>query len=154
MLIREAALDELPRIAKLKDQIHEAHVKGRPDLFVSNHDLQAFFQNTADKNCRLLLAEVDGEVVGYALLQYVSRPANPYMNARKFVHVHEFCVDENHQRMGIGKRLMEELKTLARRNGYPRIELDVWSFNEGAMQFYEAAGMHAFRTYMEMDTAE
>ena len=152
--IREATLDEMPRIAELKHQIHELHVQGRPDLFVSNHDLQAFMQNSAAKNCSLLLAEMEGEVVGYVLMQYVSRPANPYMNARKFVHVEEFCVDEKHQRMGIGRLLMETLRTTAREKGYPRIELDVWSFNEGAKQFYEAAGMHAFRTYMEMDTAE
>jgi ribosomal protein S18 acetylase RimI-like enzyme len=127
------------------------HVQGRPDIFVSNHDLQAFAQNSAAKNCILLLAEQAGEVVGYAMLQFVSRPANPYMNARKFVHVEEFCVDENHQRMGIGQRLMAGLKKLAREKGCPRIELDVWSFNERAKQFYEAAGMTAYRTFMEMD---
>ena len=49
---------------------------------------------------------------------------------------------------------MEALKQLARKNGCPRIELDVWSFNEGAKQFYEAAGMKPFRTFMEMDANE
>ena len=63
-------------------------------------------------------------------------------------------MDENHQRMGIGRKLMDALKQTAQKNQYPRIELDVWSFNEGAKQFYEAAGMKAFRTFMEMDTME
>ena len=114
--------------------------------------MEAFTGQAAAKNCSLLMAEQDGEPVGFVLLQYVERTASPYMNARKFVHVEEFCVDENHQRMGIGQKLMEALKRLAREKGYPRIELDVWGFNEGAKRFYEACGMTAFRTFMEMET--
>ena len=154
IIIRKAELDELPRIAELKRQIHEVHVKGRPDLFAPYQGAEAFAGHAAAKNCSLLLAETDGIPVGFVLLQYVDRPASPYMNARRFVHVEEFCVDENHQRMGIGQKLMDALKQLAREKGYPRIELDVWSFNEGAKQFYESCGMKAYRTFMEMDTME
>ena len=148
--MREAPLDELPRIAHLKKQIHDLHVAGRPDLFIPIADMDAFTAHAAAQNCALLIAECGGEVAGYVLIRYVDRPANPYMNARSFVHVEEFCVDEDHQRMGIGKRLMEALKQLAREKGYLRIELDVWSFNEGAKRFYEASGMTAYRTFMEM----
>ncbi len=123
---------------------------GRPDLFTPYKDLESFADNAAAKNCRLVLAESAGQVVGYAMIQFVDRPASPYMNARTFLHVEEFCVDENHQRMGVGLKLMEALKELARENGYSRIELDVWNFNEGAKRFYEAAGMNAYRTFMEM----
>ena len=151
LLVREVSLDELPRIAAMKRQIHEVHVQGRPDLFAPYKDLDAFADHASAKNCHLLLAEQNGQPVGFALYQYVERPASPYMNARKFMHVEEFCVDETCRRMGVGKQLMDALKAAAKRDGYPRIELDVWSFNEGAKQFYEAAGMKAYRTFMEMD---
>ena len=151
IVIRPAGLDELPRIAALKKQIHDVHVAGRPDLFTPYSSLDAFSDRSAAKGCALLLAEEAGETVGYVMYQLVHRPASPYMKERHFVHVEEFCVDENHQRMGIGRRLMDGLKELAREKGCPRIELDVWGFNEGAKQFYEAAGMTAFRTFMEMD---
>ncbi len=39
----------------------------------------------------------------------------------------------------------------AARMRFPRIELDVWSFNEEAERFYEAAGFKTYRRYMEMD---
>jgi len=151
IVIREAGLDELPRIADLKYQIHQVHVEGRPDIFTPYKDLTAFAEHSAAKNCCLLLAEMAGAPVGFAMLQYVDRPANPYIKARKYVHVEEFCVDENHQCMGVGRKLMDALKALAREKGYPRIELDVWNFNEGAKQFYEAVGMNAYRTFMEMN---
>ena len=150
LIIREAGLDEMPRIADLKRQIHDVHVQGRPDLFTPYKDLEVFAEHSAAKKCSLLLAEQNDQVVGFVMLQYVERPASPYMKARKFLHVEEFCVDENHQRMGIGVRLMEALKRLAREKGYPRIELDVWAFNEGAKQFYEAVGMKTYRCFMEM----
>ena len=151
ILLREAGLEELPRIAAMKQQIHNVHMNGRPDLFAPYKDLNDFTAHSAAKGCSLLLAEAAGEPVGYVMLQYVHRPPSPYMKERKFIHVEEFCVDESHQRTGIGSLLMEALKKLAREKGYPRIELDVWSFNEGARQFYEAAGMKPFRTFMEMD---
>ena len=152
--IREAGLDEMERIADLKRQIHQVHVQGRPDLFAPFGPMSVFAAHSAAKNCSLLLAEANEQVAAYAMIQYVDRPAGPYMNARKFVHVEEFCVDEGHQRMGVGRRLMEALKHLAREKGYPRIELDVWSFNDGARQFYEAVGMQCFRTFMEMNVDE
>lgn len=151
MIIRQAELDELPRIAALKKQIHDVHVVGRPDLFTPYSSLDAFADHSAAKGCALLIAEDAGESVGYVMYQLVCRPASPYMKERHFVHVEEFCVDENHQRMGIGSMLMAGLKELAREKGCPRIELDVWNFNEGAKQFYETAGMRAYRTFMEMD---
>ena len=134
VMIRRAELEELPRIACLKKQIHDVHVNGRPDLFTPYTCLEAFADDSAAKGCTLLLAETAGEPVGYVMYRFVHRPSSPYMKERDFVHVEEFCGDENHQRMGIGRGLMEELKRLAREAGCPRIELDVWGFNEGAKQ--------------------
>lgn len=151
ILIRKADLNEHERIAGLKMQIHNLHVNGRPDLFNPITDMHAFAENAAGKNCSLLLAECADEVVGYAMYQIVDRPQGPYMNARRFLHVEEFCVGDSHQRKGIGTQLMDALKEIARFENCPRVELDVWAFNEGAKQFYEACGMRAYRTFMEME---
>ena len=154
IVIREAGLEEMPRIAELKRQIHNVHVNGRPDLFTPYSSLDAFADHSAAKGCALLLAEQAGEPVGYAMYQLVHRTSSPYMKERHFLHVEEFCVDENHQRMGVGRMLMDGLKALAREKDCPRIELDVWSFNESAKQFYEAVGMKTFRTFMEVKVIE
>ena len=47
--------------------------------------------------------------------------------------------------------LMQKIRQDAHERGYPRIELDVWSFNDEAMRFYASVGMRPFRTFMEMD---
>ena len=71
------------------------------------------------------------------------------MCERKFMHVEEFCVDESCHRQGIGRKLMEALRKDAAESGYPRLELDVWAFNEGARKFYESVGFTTFRYFME-----
>ena len=151
LVIRETTLNEMSRVASMKQQIHELHVQGRPDLFAPYKDLTVFADHASAKNCHLLLAEQAGEPVGFVLSQYVDRAASAHMNAHRFLHVDEFCVDKNHQRLGIGKQLMDALKIIAKRDGYTRIELNFWSFNESAKQFYEAVGMKAYRTSMEME---
>ncbi len=40
-------------------------------------------------------------------------------------------------------------KADARKKGFPRIELDMWSFNESALAFYEAEGFTTYRRYLE-----
>ena len=37
-----------------------------------------------------------------------------------------------------------------RARGFARIELDVWSFNAGAVEFYEAMGFNTYRQLMEL----
>ena len=72
IIIREAGLNELDRIAPLKKQIHDVHVQGRPDLFNPIADMAAFAQNAAGKGCSLLLAECENAVVGHLLREEVS----------------------------------------------------------------------------------
>lgn len=152
--VRTAGAEALESIAALKKQIHDVHVKGRPDLFLPVTDADAFRAFASQEGMLFLLAESEGQLMGYAMIRHIERPATPYMQLRRFTHVEEFCVDERFQRMGAGRALMEEIRRQARAAGCPRIELDVWAFNEGAKQFYEAVGMRPFRYYMEMDTDE
>ena len=148
--VRKAGAKELARAADLKRQIHQMHVDGRPDLFAPMQNFDVYEAHAQDKGMQLFLAERDGKVLGYALVTYVHRPAGPYMCERKFMHVEEFCVDEGCHRQGVGRKLMEALRKDAAEAGYPRLELDVWGFNEGARQFYEAVGFATYRYFMEM----
>ena len=149
--VRKAGMDEFPRIVHLKQQIHQLHVNGRPDLFAPMQNDDVYEAHAQEKGMHLFLAEKGNAVVGYALFTYVHRPVSPYMCERKFMHVEEFCVDENCHRQGIGRTLMEALRQDASQNGYPRLELDVWAFNEDARKFYESIGFTTYRYFMETD---
>ena len=46
--------------------------------------------------------------------------------------------------------MIEFIRGWAREQGYRRLELNMWEFNEDALAFYEALGFSTYRRYMEM----
>ena len=152
--VREMRAGDLEQVNALRACIQQLHHKGRPDLFLpasaAHGELARQFMQR--ENGRVLVAARGERVLGYAVTQDISREANPYMLARRFVHVEEFCVDANHRREGVGRALAEAIRTDARARGFARVELDVWAFNEDARCFYEAMGFYSYRCFMELDT--
>ena len=51
---------------------------------------------------------------------------------------------------GIASELISFIKAHAKEQGFNRIELNTWEFNQDALAFYEAAGFETYRRYMEM----
>ncbi len=68
---------------------------------------------------------------------------------QKTLYVDDLCVDENYQSHGIGKALLLRAKQYAEETGCANVELNVWSFNEKAIKFYEACGMTEQKRRME-----
>ncbi len=152
IIVRDMQRCEAVRVAELHQQIHALHVAGRPDLFANATDdgvgLMLWYSQQPKQ--RVLVAVRDETVLGYAVISYESRDATPYSKPRRSLHVTEICVDESCQRCGAGRALMEYIYQDARQRSYPRVELDVWDFNESAQAFYHAIGMRDFRHYLEM----
>lgn len=73
------------------------------------------------------------------------------MCARRIYHIEEFGVDSDFRRRGVGSALIGFCRSEAARAGFGRISLDVWSFNESALKFYESLGFRTSRSYMEAD---
>ena len=97
----------------------------------------------------LVVCEREGKIRGFAMLKHVQRPENLYRKPVCYLDVDEFGVDAACHRQGVGSELMDWIKAYARENGYNRVELNMWSFNEGALAFYEHEGFGTYRRYME-----
>jgi putative acetyltransferase len=95
---------------------------------------KAFIENLS-KNNHMFVVEIEEKVVGVANLNVM---ANPRKN-----HIGEIgiMVNKDYQGRGIGRRLMEELIDLAQNwLMLRRIQLDVISDNEKAINLYESLG--------------
>lgn len=128
--------------------MNEIHVAGRPDVFKAGFDqkLQDFaYVLMNGENSDILIVERDG----MACVDYVCKPETPYRMARNFYHVQEIAVDEAFRRQGIARELFEFMKADAEKRKLNKIELDVWAFNESAIEFYEAMGFKETRIWME-----
>ena len=145
--VRPATEADYAVLNALRRQVNDLHVQGRPDIFRPGfgEELQRHLLNYfhSDANSAIA-AEAEGRVVGFALVDFIRRPASPYNLPRDFYHVAEIGVDPAFQRKGVARLLLAYMKRDALERGFDKIELDVWSFNRSALAFYEAAG---FRTY-------
>lgn len=153
-MVRFAEEGDLPQVNELRRQVSDLHAKGRPDIFKPG-----FCQELQDRGHEMwraedsdvIVAEREGVVCGMACVEYLIRAESAYAQERKTYYVTEFAVDEAYQRRGVGRELLAFLREDARKRGFSRMELDVWEFNAGARDFYEALGFHTFRRFMEWD---
>ncbi len=152
--LRFAAETDLEDVNRLRRQVNDVHTEGEPEIFKPGFgdELRDYIHTVfADPSKKILVAEADGRICGFAVLNFYSKPETPYMLARSYVDVEEFGVDEGCRRQGIGRALMEHIKTCALSMGYSRIELNMWEFNEGALKFYEEMGLSTYRRYMKCE---
>lgn len=151
-MVRFAVPKDAEAINVLRKEVNDLHVAGRP------HHFKGGFGPELRDHIQMYLTgeigyaavdEVDGQIIGMVMVDYIDRPESPYRYAEKFAHIAEICVDETHRRQGAGQRLMDFVKADAKAKGFSRLELDVWAFND-ALAFYEAEGFTVFRRYLEM----
>ena len=140
-MLEPAAPSDREKINAMARKVHQLHVNLRPDIFEMVDELYPAdrFEKALNEN-QLYVARQDGETVGYALV--LTRHYNwPGVVDRKVLMLDELCVDEKFRHQGIGRRIMEDIMTLARERGCVHIQLGVYAQNDSAITFYENVGM-------------
>ncbi len=85
-----------------------------------------------------IIAEVDSRAAGFGKLRIHGSPeCIPGSNPGEVQQL--FLLPEFH-RMGIGRRLLDELKRLAQQNGGDGLFLSTWAKADWAISFYESCG--------------
>jgi GNAT superfamily N-acetyltransferase len=85
-----------------------------------------------DRRFECLLAEVDGQAVGFALFF----PNYSTFEGRAGLYLEDLYVAESARGLGIGRALIARLAALAGGRGHPRLDLSVLHWNP-ARAFYE-----------------
>jgi ribosomal protein S18 acetylase RimI-like enzyme len=151
--VRYAQKKDAGRIAELLETIAELHHNGRPDIYGgggAKYDITAVEKKIED-NKEIILVAVNEEdfVLGYTISQITDVPANGILLPYRKMYIDDVCVDSAFRKNGIGKKLMEYTKLEAAKADCHLAELNVWAFNESAINFYKSCGMTVQRMYME-----
>jgi len=101
-----------------------------------------------------VLAEKDGEAVGYLFAQEVRREESLIRPALRWLILEHVAVAPSFQRQGIGTALMKVLFVEAAARKIDRIELEVWSFNGQAQRFFAQHGFAEFNQRMEANVGQ
>ena len=152
MNIRRAEIRDIPGMIAPLYQVGEVHHVIRPDIFRSGalkYDENALEALLPDENKPIFVADEDGLIAGYCFCQIREYAGSGVSTARKELYIDDLCVDENRRGQHIGSILYDHAVAYATEIGCQFLTLNVWCGNEGAMKFYEHAGLTPRNITME-----
>jgi ribosomal protein S18 acetylase RimI-like enzyme len=153
--VRKAIPEDIPALNALFQQVDNYHSDGMPDYFQpaqqparSREYLQGLIK---DQNVGLFVAQRDRQLAGFVHVEMRSSPAFAVFVQRLFAVVDNLGVQQDFRRQGIGKALMQAAEGWAQERGVETVELNVYAFNEIAMNFYKALGYEPLSHRMSKD---
>lgn len=153
MNIRKAEIKDAQRIGELLKAIAKLHHDGRPDVYedCAKYNIKDVEKMIKDETKYIFSAVDDNDfVMGYVICYITERNFFNTNGKRNTMYVDDLCVDEKFRHQNIGKLLMQKASENAKAQGCYNLELNVWSFNENAVKFYESCGMLEQRRIMEI----
>ena len=105
---------------------------------------QAYYQGLiTDENVGLFVAEVNRNAVGFVHGIMRDTPAIPILVSRWYAIVDSIGVKSDFHDGGIGRMLIQRIRSWAIAKDATEIELNVHAFNTGAISFYRKLGYEA-----------
>lgn len=139
-IVRFARSEDYLQVEAIMQQVQTLHVGWRPDIYKPCDTVMtpAHFDDMLAKKS-LLVAELEGHIVG--ALGYLERHVASHTQVnRKVLFIDMMAVDEKHRHQGIGHRLFDHLKEIARKGNFDGIELQVNARNADAYSMYRRYG--------------
>jgi ribosomal protein S18 acetylase RimI-like enzyme len=138
--IRRATSADATRLSELARRLFEqafAHTTSAEDLSAfldASFDAAVLRSELADPDVEILIAEQDGQWVGYVQVERVAAPAS--VHGPDPVMLHRIYVDRSAQGTGIAQSLLDTAHGAARHLGGRTLWLSVWQENARAIAFY------------------
>jgi len=151
-IIRPATRADMAAVGKLGAMLVREHYDFDPKRFMAatSHTAEGYgeFLGTQlkKKDVCVLVAERDGEVVGYT---YAGIEPRDWMSLRDTAGaIYDIIVNPEHRHAGVGRELLAATLAFLESRGAPRVVLSTAERNEPAQRLFERAGFR--RTMIEM----
>jgi L-amino acid N-acyltransferase YncA len=138
VLLRDAVMDDAPAINRLYNALVDTTTVAWMEHHESLADRQRWMEERAAAGDAVLVAEVDGSVVGFA--GYGDFRNSTKWPGYRFTVEHSVHVASAHWGSGIGRSLMEVLLARATSAGKHVMIGAVDSENQGSLRFHERLG--------------
>ncbi|MFV0296635.1 MAG: GNAT family N-acetyltransferase [Hyphomicrobiaceae bacterium] len=157
--IRTMTPDDFETLVDLKWALNKIERESMPDTHTQKGDrsgarqaaregIRGYMEITAERTGEILIAEHDGSIAG--CIVWYPDMASPSLHdeARPRAQISGFIVRPEYRGSGIGKALMTEVETRARKRGLQRMSLNVVDWNEPARALYERIGFEPMELIM------
>ncbi len=140
--IRSARSDDLVQLDKLMYCLHDFHHCQAKETIKTAADIaqqKSVARYIYDPECLVYVAEWGDHIVGFVtghFCELVSQMSKPIQMGS----VDELFVIEELRRQGIAEQLMEKISVTFEEYGVEKIFVEVWHFNQSAINFYYKQG--------------
>lgn len=142
MLVRRATKEDARIIAEYAMKLVDQHVGYDPVRFArtaTREGAECFYGGQTDvADAVVLVAEIEGTVVGFAYIGYEEK--NYADLATAAARLHDIYVDETARHSGAGRELIKGSVKVAKEFGAAKLLLSVAAKNTAAKEFFEQAG--------------
>lgn len=142
-VIRNVTSEDYPAVCRLFEEGDALHRHALPNLFRqvlpprTKEFVEGFIGND---NAPMLVAVSGTELIGLVHFHVVAIPDRPVMVSRTYMAVDTLIVGKNYRQRGVGQALMHRVHQWAEAKGIHEIELNVYAFNQEAIDFYKKLG--------------
>ena len=148
-----AGAERIPDLQPLWESLSRHHAEVAPELAVLGEvrpeadswavRRQLYEEWFQDPDAFALIAESDGEPVGYAMVQ-LRGPEETWATGDRVAQLETLTVLPGHRGQGIGSALVERMHEELRRVGASHFVVSVIASNADAVRFYERLGLTTF----------
>ncbi|MCP3144661.1 GNAT family N-acetyltransferase [Pyxidicoccus xibeiensis] len=141
--LRPAKPSDAPALGRMGAALARQHHDFDPQRFMLPDDVESGYRwwlgkEAQNKKAVVIVAELDGEVVGYAYGRIEEVDWNMLLD--RCGGFHDIWVDEKVRRVGVGVLLAEELMKRLTALGVPRVVLHTAARNEAAQRMFAKLG--------------
>lgn len=143
LLIRAAEVSDVPLLLRFSREL--AEYERQPGAVVINEETLIRDGFEAQPKFRSLIAEWDGEAIGYAFFFGI------YSSLKgSGIFLEDLFVREAFRGRGVGRALLSAVARIAREEGSYGIRWEVLSWNESAIKFYKSLGGEFFDEWKQV----
>lgn len=147
IVFRQAKLEDLPEIVRMLADDFLGATRERYENPLPESYVKAFEEIEADKNNELIVAEINGAVVG--ALQITFTPSISFQGGKRAT-VESVRVDGKHRGRGLGKALMLRAIERAKQENCHILQLTTNADRADAHHFYEMLGFKGSHLGMKL----
>ena len=157
--IRRGGAEDIPRLEPLWVAVHHRHAESMPELAPYVDDAttwgerrELYAEVLAKPGTVLLLAEDDGELVGYGLAHVMDAAgslfSDTWVTGDRIGEIESLSVLPAHRGHCLGTQLLEALETALREQGVQDLVIGLLPGNTGAARLYERRGYRPTWMYL------
>lgn len=151
IVISKLEKKDIKEASKLIARLANYTLEQRQDIFVINYENweQNLLERLSNKDFEIIVAKAKDKIVGVCSAELKHLGDDKVTKVRDILFIEYIIVDDEYKRNKIGTKLLNYMKDFVKANNILSLELTVWGYNKGAIEFYEKNDMKVKRTIYE-----